>query len=196
MTTTYGASDDSIPPVWLLDVDGVVNAISRKPDRSVWPADQWITGTANADGTDWPILAARPVIDFIRQVHGSGRAEVRWHTTWQRDAANLAKLLDLPEFEVQDCPEFATRRQSLGGLSPTAVRAAWWKLPAAERVVGGEGRALVWTDDDAAWPVMPREAAADLARCAPTLIVTPQTHLGLTGKHLRKISDFLDEVST
>lgn len=24
-----------LPPVWLLDVDGVINAISRKPDRSV-----------------------------------------------------------------------------------------------------------------------------------------------------------------
>ena len=179
------------PPVWLLDIDGVINAISKKPDRSVWPAHQWITGTANADGTDWPILAAQPVIDFIRDVHETGRAEVRWHTTWQHDAHNLAKLLDLPEFPVQDCPEFGERRQGLAGAAWTPTRAGWWKLPAAERVVGEEGRALVWTDDDANTGLRDAGGPEALARFAPTLVVCPREHLGLTPKHLRAIDEFL-----
>ncbi|MEV4756455.1 hypothetical protein AB0J86_15255 [Micromonospora sp. NPDC049559] len=180
----------TLPPVWLLDIDGVINAVSRKPDRGVWPADQWITGEANADGVDWPILAARPVVDFIRETHESGRAEIRWHTTWQRDAANLAKLLGLPEFPVQPCPEFAAERQLLAGAAP--VGPTWWKLPAAERVVGDEGRALVWTDDDARWELRDQDRDA-LSRLAPTLIVAPRTHLGLTRKQLRKIDAFLTE---
>ena len=80
-------------PVWLLDIDGVLNAAAKKPDRNVWPAADWIEGRAHeAGGAAWRILAARPVVDFIRGVHEEGRAEIRWHTTWQHDAAAVAKL--------------------------------------------------------------------------------------------------------
>lgn len=183
----------TLPPVWLLDIDGVINAISRKPDPNVWPKDQWTTGTAHADGTDWPILAAQPVINFIRDTHASGRAEVRWHTTWQHDATNLAKLLDLPDFDVQACPEFAEHHQDLAGVGWVQVKAGWWKLPAAERVVGEEGRALLWTDDDAGTGLRDAGGPEALARFAPTLIVCPRTHVGLTPKHLRQIDEFLTE---
>ncbi|WP_329103074.1 hypothetical protein OG792_25675 [Micromonospora sp. NBC_01699] len=178
-------------PVWLLDIDGVVNAISRKPDRSAWPRDQWVTGTASSAGADWPILAAQPVLDFIRTVHESGRAEVRWHTTWQHDARNLARLLRLPRFATQDSPEFGEREQLLAGAAPVAVHRGWWKYPAAERVVRDEGRPLVWTDDDATWELRAHDNGNELSRLAPTLIVSPQTHLGLTPKHLRNIDAFL-----
>jgi hypothetical protein len=181
------------PPVWLLDIDGVINAISTRPDRKVWPVDQWVTGTATADGIDWPILAAQPVLDFVREAHESGRAEVRWHTTWQHDAGNLAKLLNLPDFAVQECPEFAEREQRLAGLSPTAVGSGWWKYPAAERVVRIEGRALVWSDDDAEWELRAHHNGDGLSRFAPTLIGSPRTHIGLTRKHLRDIDVFLAE---
>lgn len=178
-------------PVWLLDIDGVVNAISRKPDRNVWPRDQWVTGTASSAGVDWPILAAQPVLDFIRTVHEKGRAEIRWHTTWQRDARNLARLLGLPRFALQECPEFEEREQGLAGAAPAAVSRGWWKYPAAERVVRDEGRPLVWTDDDATWELRVHDNGTELARLAPTLIVSPQAHLGLTPKHLRNIDAFL-----
>lgn len=184
----------NLPPVWLLDIDGVINAVSRKPDRGVWPKDRWIQGTAHGSGTDWPIHAAGPVVDFIRETHGSGRAEVRWHTTWQHEAANVAKLLGLPDFEVQACPEYAVAHQAVAGAEPLPVRGVWWKLPAAERVVGEEGRALVWTDDDANRELRGRSGKENLSRLAPTLIVCPRTHIGLTRKHLRMIDGFLTEM--
>lgn len=186
----------TLPPVWLLDIDGVINAISPKPDRGVWPADQWITGVANADGTDWPILAARPVVEFIRRVHESGRAEIRWHTTWQHDAANLARLLDLPDLAVQACPEFATRRQGLAGAAPVAVRETWWKLPAARRVVEEEGRSLLWTDDDADQELRPHGGRRALAGTAPRLVVCPRPRIGLTRRQLRAIDAFLTDPET
>lgn len=175
------------PPVWLLDVDGVVNAATKKPDRSVWPADAWIHTHATSNGHRWPILVAQPVVDFIRDVHEQGRAEIRWHTTWQEDANCLADILGLPTLPVQDAPEygdyFAERRNG------------WWKLPAALRVVEGEGRPLVWTDDDACPFDLPRAARARLEHTQPTLIVTPSPNSGLTRKHLRKIDAFLTSMA-
>lgn len=183
----------NLPPVWLLDIDGVINAISRKPDRNVWPAHQWARTTANGGGTDWPILVATPVLDFLRRVHTERLAEIWWHTTWQNDAVNLAKALDLPHFPVRPCPEFGARKQALAGAAPISVCKTWWKLPAAELVVGIERRSLVWTDDDAKWELAGHGGAGALNKLAPTLVVSPQTHTGLTPKHLRQIEEFLTD---
>jgi hypothetical protein len=174
---------DTDRPVWLLDIDGVINACTKNPDRSVWPADAWVRPEAKGHRRVWPILAATPVVEFIRQVHEAGRAEIRWHTTWQEMAVNLGAALDLPRFPVQDAPEF---------LSWDLGRAAgWWKLPAAERVLRDEGRTLVWTDDDITWS-LGRRGSDDLRELGPVLLVSPSELTGLTPKHLRHIDDFLD----
>lgn len=168
------------PPVWLLDIDGVLNAASKKPVRSVWPRDQWIAGHAHDGRQSWPILAARPVAEFIREVHETQRAEIRWHTTWQQEARAVGKLLNLPDFPIADAPEWAD-----------ALRLdQWWKIGAALRVVEDEGRRLVWTDDDAGdrWnlPAGIRERLEGRA-----LIVAPSPYTGLTPKQLRQIDRFL-----
>jgi|SRR5690242_3889824 len=176
----------ALPPVWLLDVDGVVNACTRNPDRSVWPADAWVRTEAKGVGHRWPILVAQPVVDFIRRIHEEGRAEIRWHTTWQHDAQNLAKVLGLPEFPVQDAPEYSA------WFGVRDRRDDWWKLPAAERVVGVEGRALVWTDDDLRFPTPAEGRAIDALRQAGrVLMISPNDRTGLTPKHLRQIDEFL-----
>jgi hypothetical protein len=84
-------------PVWLLDIDGVVNACAKKPDRNVWPLDQWWSLKVDVGGHSWPVLVAEPVLAFIRRVHAEGLAEIRWHTTWQQDAKALEEACDLPE---------------------------------------------------------------------------------------------------
>jgi hypothetical protein len=179
------------PPVWLLDIDGVVNAISAAPHPDVWPADRWIRAEATCAGAQWPLLAAAPVLDFVRRVHRTGRAEIRWHTTWQREADGVSRALGLPEFAVQAAPEFDSwQRQRVGGATP--VGATWWKLPAAEGVVDGEGRALLWTDDDAETQlglVGGREHR--LYRLPAVLVVAPRTQIGLTPMDLLTIDAFL-----
>ncbi len=171
------------PPVWLLDVDGVVNAITKKPDRQVWPADAWITTEAEADGQRWPILAARPVLDFIRRVHQTDAAEIRWHTTWQKDTAGLAAALDLPHLPVQDAPEYAD-------IGTCLKRDLWWKVPAVERVLRDEGRPVLWTDDDITWNL--RRDRDRLSALGPLTLISPNERTGLTRKHLRKIATLLD----
>lgn len=64
-------------PVWLLDIDGVLNVASRRPPRFVWPGDQWIQGRASDGRHEFPMLVARPVVEFVRAVHEQDRAEVR-----------------------------------------------------------------------------------------------------------------------
>lgn len=189
------ATFDPGRPVWLLDVDGVLNAISKEPDGAVWPKNKWVTATARSGNANWPILAAQPVLDFIARTHTSGRAEVRWHTTWQHDALALGKLLGLPEFAVQDCPEFYRERQLTGGAAPVTVRGSWWKLPAAERVLGEEGRPLIWTDDDIRWEIELLGRDRNLRRLGPVLTITPPQHVGLTPKHLRLIDEFIDHLA-
>jgi hypothetical protein len=184
-------------PVWLLDVDGVLNAIAKKPDPSVWPKDTWLTGTARAGGKHWPILAAQPVLDFVLAVHSAGAAEIRWHTTWQSDAQGaLSTLLGLPQFPLTHSPEASAGLAPLGGSS--SGYGEWWKLPAAQRVLSEEGRRLLWTDDDLAfeatrayWSSLPLPLPPGLAADRSSLLISPRENLGLTRRHLADIADFL-----
>jgi len=93
------------PPVWLLDVDGVINAATIKPPTYVWPADAWIKTKV----LGLTVHVAQPVLDFIREVHELGRVEIRWHTTWQLDAPAFGEVLGLPTFPVADAPEWGDR---------------------------------------------------------------------------------------
>lgn len=187
-------------PVWLLDIDGVINAavgtVGRPPGQ-VWKPSDWIdahvwgsTQTAIQSPPEprlWRIVASRRVVEFIREVHESGRAEVRWHTTWQHDAANMALALELPKFEVAEAPEFLEQGNTL-------VKRGWWKLPAALRVLRDEGRPLVWTDDEIGYLEWKHMSA--LLAAGSVLPIAPQTSIGLTAKHLVQIDIFLDRYST
>lgn len=135
-------------PIWLLDIDGVVNSLSNKAPRYVWPLETWHKiDVADTAGISWPILYSTEVIDRINAVHDSGLAEVRWHTTWQESALNFADAVGLRGFYIADAPEF----ENLGQYTAQAILnclPTWWKFPAALRVLQEEGRPLIWTDDD------------------------------------------------
>jgi len=179
-------------PRWLLDVDGVINAVASEPDVSLWPARAWLRTAARAGGRTYPILAARPVLDFVGDVVASGAAEVRWHTTWQHDAvAHLAPALGLPALQVEDAPEFhAVGELPSGYAGGGHSEPTWWKLPAARRAIAA-GRVLVWTDDDLASPTVQRALAEEPIPADTTLLVAPRTDRDLTPRHLRTIAAFL-----
>ncbi len=59
------------PPLWLLDVDGVLNALSARPGRATWPDWEW--GTAAVHGVDWPIRFAPAVSAYVTAVHADDR---------------------------------------------------------------------------------------------------------------------------
>jgi hypothetical protein len=180
-------------PVLLLDVDGVVNAITKTPDPNVW--ESWQKGEAESNGRTWPITWSPEVAKYLTGLHDSGRVEIRWHTTWQEDAQRIADLVALPTLPVADAPEYAE-----GGRFAARMirenRPKWWKLPAAERVVAEEGRPLIWIDDDIADKLWREGGMAYPIGTvdAPALLVCPNERTGLAPKHLRTIDSFLTEL--
>jgi len=173
-------------PIWLLDIDGVINVVSNDP-APVWEDDEWITGEAQGNRYTWKIRAGRPVCDFIREVHDKGLAEIRWHTTWQHQAQNVADLLDLPTFPVHPAPEYRP-----GHWSSSTATGTWWKLPAAWRLLAEEQRPLVWTDDDIDIYLTDEQAFSLRNVASGVLLVSPDHKCGLVQKELDKITVFLD----
>lgn len=178
-------------PVLLLDIDGVINAISREPETRAWPEEAWVRGWVKGGDGTWPILAAQPVIDFINRLHDQELAEVRWHTTWQHEAQNLADFFGLRTFAVAEAPEYLDRQWIAKAIRDE--RPTWWKLSAALRVLQEEKRPLIWIDDELSYELRKFDWPTDIP---PHLALTPNHIEGITARHIQKISYFIDEVTT
>jgi len=186
MTQETSRTNDPVP-VWLLDVDGVVNAHTNSPQRllSAWPKEAWVDTEADGGRKVWQIQAATPVVDFIRKVHDSGLAEIRWHTTWQEHALNVGRAIGLPDFPIHDAPEYDP-----GFWHRVRGTDSWWKLPSVTRLVHLEKRALIWTDDDIDYE-MTKQQRRSLQEDNRVLLIAPDAYVGLCQVHLDKIDKFL-----
>ena len=182
-------------PILLLDIDGVVNAMSKQAPTHVWKASQWNRGTQLArDGVEYPMLWATPVIEWLSSLHTGGRVEIRWHSTWQHEAPLVGKLMGLPEFEVQECPEFGSYQDNGSALASDLIKACmppWWKYPAAERVVTEEKRPLIWIDDDIDYQISrgARDALRGLHRLR---LVCPSQGTGIVPKHMKIVNEAVE----
>ena len=174
-------------PIWLLDVDGVLNARPGGTGKG-WPSDVFVKTKQRDDsnGRLWSIHAARPVLDFIRGVHEEGLVEIRWHTTWQAGANKIGKALNLPKFPIVEAPEF-------NGWRLHDHQGGWWKVPASMRTLD-EGRPVIWTDDDLSVPhMLPMIQHQELVAHAPgCLLIRPDSSYGLTAGHLDTIRGVLE----
>ena len=166
------------PPLLLLDVDGVLNAM-----RWELPPG-WQRGVFNGYVLSWdPTITAR-----LRGLHESGRVEVQWLTTWAENADRLlAEPLGLPR---------GLRERSGGRARPTGFsgrlggQSGWWKLAAARQAAEEEpGRRIVWIDDDLAEQA--DDTRAWLADHPNVLVVAPDLFAGLTHAHLDDIEAWL-----
>lgn len=172
-------------PLWLLDIDGVLNAVCTKPNWHMWPKDSWsFRRVGNRIGKDrgqpkngWGCWVAQPVVDFITEAHEEGRAEIVWHTTWQHEANDFGKAFGLPTFDIWDAPEYKER---------TPSEWTWWKQPGFNRALA-TGRPVVWTDDHLESPMM--RQFSDRSRAA---LFSPSGDCGLSPKNLRIIGEYLD----
>lgn len=161
----------SPPPVWLLDIDGVING---SPREAGWG------GPPSKVKAGFPVYYEPRLIDRIRAVHMSGRAEVRWCTTWcgwPDQLKHLGALLDLD-------------LSSAFGDRPASKTWADLKVEAALDVLR-EGRRLIWTDDSevsAACDLFPLLARAEFEGRA--LLIEPVSERGLRPEHLDSIEAF------
>lgn len=173
---------EPLKAVWLLDIDGVVNAVQPTPAQRelAWPGADWVDGRADNHGGDqFRITAAVPLLEYIRRVHAEQLVDIRWLTTWGSGAKHLCKLLDLPMFPVQLEPPPSWQDHRL----------IWWKLPEARKVFYSERRPLIWTDDDISWYV-PRGSRRSLRKDG-VLLLSPDEHLGLTHEDVAAIDRYI-----
>ncbi|MGI9092829.1 MAG: hypothetical protein ACR2FF_05180 [Mycobacteriales bacterium] len=161
-------------PIWLLDVDGVVNAMHYPPESD------YVSTQVDGGGRSFPILYRRPLVVRIGELHRSGVVEARWLTTWCDHAAqNLGPALCLPEFAVEGADLYATQARG------------WWKSDAARRVSSGEPqRPLIWTDDDLCDARETGELNWVADRHAATLLICPDWTVGLTDGEVDRIEEF------
>lgn len=156
-------------PVWLLDVDGVVNA--TRPGWGTAPR----RATAYADGVGWTIRWAPALVDRIRALVAAGQVEVRWCTTWCPWADQLERLWLLP-------PLGRAFNEPINGAAVSVA-----KLAAARQVLA-EGRRLIWTDDmevPLSGPLYEELAAGGRA-----LLIRPSGRRGLQPEHMDLIEQF------
>jgi hypothetical protein len=169
-------------PLWLLDIDGVVNAVPFILDDTpnTWPENSWIRKDVSNEFGTWPILAAKPVLDFITEIHESGLAEIRWHSSWQEDSLDVGDALGLPTFHIQPCLE-AMKNEKFG----------WWKLHTVLRELADD-RTVLWTDDDINVEI-PGKTLDMLGSTVGFKVVVPASATGLTPNDLVDIIYFLEE---
>ena len=166
------------PPVLLLDVDGVLNAVHPDLPKG------WRRGIYNGYVLSWdPTVTAR-----LRELHESGRVEIQWLTTWTTDADELlAEPMGLPRgLKVHDRADAAP----VGVLGRLTGLSGWWKLAAAQAVAEAEpDRRIIWIDDDLA------EQAEDtgewLAAHPHVLVIAPDLYAGLTHEQLDEVEAWL-----
>ncbi len=161
-------------PVWLLDVDGVLNAV--KPGR-VWKAAPF-HATVTVD-VGYRLRWAPGLVKRIRGLHAEGVVEIRWCTSWCPYASAVELALNMP----RDLPRALTDGQcEMFGRQLDAAKAG------AALGVWDEGRRLVWTDDTAV------AAAAglhdQLTAGGRGLLIAPDSRFGLTPQHMDRIEDF------
>jgi hypothetical protein len=168
-------------PAWFLDVDGVINAVTTRGKQP--PADaagwhNWI----DIQVAGYRIVAARAVLDFLREVHEDRTADIMWLTTWEDwphlDAilTDLAPALDLPDWPI-------------AGRHGDFPNAPWWKAPHVDRWSHQHpGRPIVWTDDHLSWY---RPTRLWVTQSPHILGISPNPEIGLMPTHLNKISRFL-----
>ncbi|WP_088317347.1 HAD domain-containing protein [Kineosporia sp. R_H_3] len=200
---------DDLPPLWFLDVDGVVNAISAQPDPAVW--NDWSTGRATVDGRPWTIRFSPTVTSTVARLHTEGLAEVCWLTTWGHAVNDdLRVVLGLPELPVAGtfeegsddgpvpdaAPQDPDRPQSHARLGDRAtaldpLTGVWWKLDVVRLIHAVDpDRRIVWTDDDLRlYP----EALEWFRANARGLCLAPDETVGLTREHLAAVRDYLDD---
>lgn len=161
-------------PVWLLDVDGVLNA--NRPSWGAAPQQALVA----AGGGQWKFKFSPHVTGFVRGTVLSGAAEVRWSTTWVPWRADVEAAFRLPEipvaFTLNGDEEWRTVDEA--------------KIAAALHVVEAERRPLVWTDDEvvpATGPVRERLESAGV----PVLLLAPRSNRGLQPADVEAITEFL-----
>ncbi len=188
-------------PLVLLDVDGVLNAVSLQPDPGVWP--DWRRGSATAGGRRWPITWSPRVVTEVLAWRES--ADVQWLTTWGHDAnEELCELLGLAPLPVAgtwtdaDVPDdgqpdpLPGAHAAVTPAAPDRLTGRWWKFDVVRRLLRtAPGRRVVWLDDDLRGKHEVADWITEHTGAGQCLLVAPDPRTGLVERDLAAVREFL-----
>lgn len=177
---THALNRKTSTPVWFLDIDGVINSFPKPKAHMVKRYGEY----EHTVVLGYSIWHSPKVVDFINAVNASGLVEVVWLTTWRAEArTEFAPAVGLDDFP--------TITKSLG--SDHCWSPDWWKFQGVRDFLqdNGEGRPVVWTDDDLSKPLKRAFREEYPPATTPSLLLTPMTCPGLTPEHLASILAFL-----
>ncbi len=173
------------PPIWFLDIDGVLNSWDSPDPRCGRYTVAWVPVLGQSVRVEY----SPTIVDRINDLHRSGRVEVVWLTSWNDHArTQLAPEIGLMDFHVVPEPhERTTRWSALPGTDAT-----WWKVGRIlEHIVAHPDRPYIWTDDCL---TKADERTLRDAGGPPSLLVTVPRTPGLTHTDLDRIEQFCSVV--
>jgi HAD domain in Swiss Army Knife RNA repair proteins len=177
MTAADDVPATSLPPVLLVDVDGVLNALSRSPQRRAESPSKLFELEFTARG--FPICV--PIGTRERMATLETLFDCVWATSWEDKATtHLA-----PEFG------FGARWPVIR-FHDDFPDAGTWKLPGVRRFAERPehvSRPLAWIDDDIE-PDALEWAARRTRSGTPTLMVRPDADIGLTSRQFQRLLTF------
>lgn len=170
-------------PVWFLDVDGVINALSTVGEKHYEEFSCWEEVRVNG----YRIRYAPELIEFINRM--SERVDIHWLTTWDDNAVTmLAPALGLKEFKVAKATGLVLPFAGMNYLAQNR----WWKWNAVIEHIENGGGDFIWTDDQNTATV--RNATRKLAdkEGLEHSIITPSKDTGLGRLDITRIENFVD----
>lgn len=152
--------------IWLLDIDGVINA-----SKAGWSSAPF-SGNAYYKGYSYRMRWAPQLIQRICRLHDSGSVTILWATSWCGETDRLEQLFKLP---------------ALG--SAWSMRMYGEDKEAAALNVVESGKRLVWTDDEFTPTSGPLYDT--LTADGKSLLIRPKANRGLRPEHLDQIDQFV-----
>lgn len=152
--------------VWLLDIDGVINA-----SKAGWSSAPF-SGNAYYKGHSYRMRWAPQLIQRIIKVHQTGAVEILWATSWCGYTDQLEQLFKLP---------------ALG--SAYSMRMYGDMKESAALEVIASGNRLIWTDDE--FVPTSGQLYDTLTANGNGLLIRPKANRGLRPEHLDQIDSFV-----
>lgn len=180
--------------IWLLDFDGVVNAMSARGGRTYW--DDWRSATVDHPEAELtrsgrlvrvPLLWSETVVATVAAAVRAG-IDVRWLSTWRAHTATLPAIIPgLPTLPYLD---ESILHGAAPGLDPSLRSYSGpWKVEVAKAFVP-EGVPLLWTDDAVSIDMLSQSWRRN--RDGPTTFIRPRQATGLAQREVREIKDWIE----
>lgn len=170
------------PVIWLLDVDGVLNAVpAGSCNDAGW--GMWVSFISD---NGFKITYSPELIMNIQALIDDGLVDIHWLTTWCELANTMiAPQMGLPKLEVA-ITEWDRRK--LPTWDHDARTRWWWKLIVAKRVAHDfPDRRILWTDDDIDMFMKAGVSEFKEEMGDRLLAITPVTDFGITADQMREI---------